>query len=343
MKPLEYSLLDSERFGLTIFRSKTDEIDAHDILHQIIDNNIDTAIVRIPTTQLGQIHKLEKMAMPFMITDTLAYYHFNLLGYTPEELTNKEIEIIRATPEHHADINHLVRATFGTYVNHYRMNPFMLNENVTEGYQDWMRSYAEKDDDRVCWLVKKDGQFVAFGTFNFQIEGLMQGILYGTLPEYRSHGIFRDLMKYAKRYGKEKRNCEVLQCITQIENLGVQHIWTSTGFRLHRTENTIHINALLTKSVFDTFSVPITINVEDFNPHKVSNRHILKQINWHFDFKQNIVTQNHRFVNIAPLQVKEDYYLKFSFPAGNLGLLRVIDKTNKTYMLVYFDLKHFVS
>lgn len=342
MKPLEYSKPDSERFGLVIYRTITNEIDAQELLTQIIQHNVDTAIVRIPTEQLSQIHKLEKTAMPFMITDTLAYYDKDLTSYQPEELENKDLEFILATPEHHEILNHLVRATFGTYVNHYRMNPFFHNEHVTEGYQDWVRSYAENNPERICWLVKKGGETVGFGTFNYQHEGRAEGILYGVLPHMRRHGIFKDIMRYAKNYSKQ-RGCEMMRCTTQIENRAVQRLWTTSGFYLHHTDNTIHINALLSKSVFDPFTIPLTISAEEANFNKVTNRQILKQLNWHFDFKQNIITQNHRFVNIKPLKLKEDYFLKFSFPAGNVGLLRVIDKVGETYMLVYFDLKHFVS
>jgi ribosomal protein S18 acetylase RimI-like enzyme len=342
MKPLEYSKPDSERFGLVIYRTKTEEIDANELLSQIIQHNVDTAIVRIPTEQLSQIHKLEKMAMPFMITDTLAYYDKDLSSYQPETLDNKDLEFILATPEHHELLNYIVRATFGTYVNHYRMNPFFHNENVTEGYQDWVRSYAENNPERICWLVKRHGEVVGFGTFNYQFEGRVEGILYGVLPHLRRAGIFKDIMRYAKNHSKSK-GYEMIRCTTQIENRAVQRLWTDSGFFLHHTENTIHINALLTKTVFDGFTIPLTISAEEANFNKVTNRQILKQLNWHFDFKQNIVTQNHRFVNIKPLKMGDDYFLKFSFPAGNVGLLRVIDHTGETYMLVYFDLKHFVS
>ncbi len=343
MNELKYSKLDSNRFGLVIYRARMEEIDAQLILSQILEHNIDTAIIRIPTTQLTQIHKLEKIAMPFMITDTLAYYEYDLLSYEPTALQNDDLEFVVAQPSDHATLNHIVRETFVSYVNHYRMNPFFDNENVTEGYQDWVRSYAENDPTRICWLVKRKGEVVAFATFNLESEFKIKGILYGVKPSERGGGIFQDIMRYAKNYGKAKEK-EVMQVTTQIENLTVQRAWTRKGFTLHHTSNTIHINAMLTKSVFDNFNIKTVLESEDFNPKKVSNRHILRQINYHFDYKQNIVTQNHQFVNIKTLQPKQDYTLRFSFPVGNKGLLRVLDNEEReTYMLVYFDLRHFLA
>ncbi len=342
MNELKYSKIDSNRFGLVIYRARMEEIDTGTILQQILEHNIDTAIIRIPTVKLSQIHHLEKMAMPFMITDTLAYYHIDLETYQRREIKNKDLEIKQARPSDHDALNKIVRETFGSYMNHYRMNPFFDNEHVTEGYQDWVRSYAEDLPERVCFLIKRAGKVIAFANFNYEREDRVDGILYGVLPSERGKGIFNDIMTYAKNYARE-RGRTVMRTTTQIENLTVQRAWTKQGFELENTENTIHINAMLTKSVFEGFTVPTVISVEDFNTRKVTNRHILRQVNWHFDFKQNIVTQNHMFVNIAPVQVGEEYLLNFSFPVGNKGLLRVTDRENKTYVLVYFDLKHFLA
>ncbi len=343
MSELKYSKLDSNRFGLVIYRSKIKVIDAPSILSQILLHNIDTAIIRIPTDQLSQIHKLEKIAMPFMVTDTLAYYEMDLTSYKEVPPINSDLEFVVAKPSDHPAINRIVRETFGSYVNHYRMNPFFDNEHVTEGYQDWVRSYAENDPTRICWLVKREGKLVAFANFNYENEMKAKGILYGVKPSERGKGMFNDIMRYAKLYSIE-RGCEKIQVTTQIENLVVQAAWTKQGFSLDRTSNTIHINSMLTKSVFDNFSIKTTLESTDFNPKKVSNRHILRQINYQFDFKQNIVTQNHRFVNIKTLEPGQEYQLSFSFPIGNKGLLRVLDAAEKeTYMLVYFDLKHFLA
>ncbi|MEN7550232.1 GNAT family N-acetyltransferase [Rapidithrix thailandica] len=342
MNKLKYSRLDSERFGLVIHRAKLDEIDAKEIVEQIIEHKIDTAILRIPTQQLSFVHKLDKLALPNRITDTLAYYHFDLEKYEKKELINQDLEFKVATPNDHEIINQIVRETFGQYVNHYRMNPIFDNEAVTEGYMDWMRSYAEGNEDRVCWLVYQAGELVGFGTFNFQIEEKVKGILYGVKPNKRGKGIFKDIMTYAKNYAKD-RGRSYMRATTQIENIHVQKAWTKEGFELHHTENTIHINALLSKSVFDTFTVPLVLKQEEASSKKVSNRYILKQINYHFDFSQNILTQNHRFVNLKQMAFEKPYTLHFSFPIGSTGLLQVKDEEGNTYMLVYFDLKHFLA
>lgn len=343
MSELQYHKIDSQRFGLIIYRAYLEEIDAQSLLNQILDHNIDVAILRMPTIKLSQLQRLEKMAMPFIVADTLAFYQKDLTSIPYQELLNNDLEFVMAGPEEHPELDQVVRDTFGNYVNHYRINPFFDNQNVTDGYLDWMRSYAENDPQRICWLVRHEGETIGFATFNLQTEGQIKGILYGVRPQYRRKKIFTDIMRYAQNYAKERGEIFLMETTTQIENIAVQKIWAAEGFSLAYTQNTIHIDALLTKSVFDTFSVPVTIHGQDSDTPKVSNRHILKQINWQFDFKQNIVTKNHKFVNIEPMHVDVEYQLHFSFPTGSKGLLRVTDHDGKTYMLVYFDLRHFVA
>jgi len=343
MSMLKYHKIDSQRFGLVIYRALLEDIDAQSLLNQILEHNVDTAIIRVPTVKLSQLHRLEKTAMPFIVADTLAFYEKKLGNIPFQEISNKDLTFELAGPEQHPELDQIVRKTFGSYVNHYRINPFFDNHNVTEGYLDWMRSYAEGDPNRVCWLIRKNDDVIGFSTFNFEHDGRAEGILYGVLDNHRGKGIFKDIMRYAQNFAKERGDVDYMRTTTQIENISVQKSWIAEGFSISSTQNTIHIDAMLTKSVFDTFMVPVIIHGQESDTPKVSNRHVLKQINWQFDFKQNIVTKNHKFVNIAPMHVDVEYQMHFSFPTGSKGLLRVTDEDDKTYTLVYFDLKHFVA
>ncbi len=342
MADLKYSKHDSQRFGLNIHRTPfTSNVDVPKILRYILDNDVDTAIIRIPSTKMKDLHLLEKTGMPYMIADTLAYYNFDL-GKEIKPLENKDLTFEIATPEDHELLNKMVRECYGEYINHYRVSYLFDNELVTEGYQDWVRSYAEGNERRICFIVRKGKDAVGFGTFNLEKEVKMKGILYGVRPQYRGNNILRDIIRYSLQYAKDKE-CEYMRATAQIENTQVQKIWSKEGFDLHHTVNTVHINALLTKSIFEAFSYEVTIDSEEQISPKVSNRYVLQRINREFDQKQNIVTKNHRFVNISPIKFGESYILKFSYPTGGKGLLRILDDKHKTYMLVYFDLKHFVA
>jgi GNAT superfamily N-acetyltransferase len=344
MNELVYSENDSKRFGLNIFRATMDEIHSESIAKTILDNEVDTAILRIPSHKLAQIERLEKLAMPFFIADTLIHYKVDLLKYQSESLVNPDIEFIPASQQHHYVLNTLVQKTFSNYVNHYRNNPFFQNQLVNEGYQDWVRSFAsENPEGKFCWLLKRDGNFIGFACFIFPPDDFSEckGKLYGVVPDMRGQGIYHDIMRFSMNYAKSCGYSSML-VKTQIENRIVQRVWADMGFKVEDSENTIHINSLLRKTVFDPIVFPFTAKEDEYKTKTLANRLVLKEINIYFDYKQNISTLNHRFVNLKPLKQNEEYNFRLSYPSGNKGLLRIEDVQGEVCVLVYFDLKHFI-
>ncbi|GAA4826517.1 GNAT family N-acetyltransferase [Algivirga pacifica] len=340
MQDLQYAKNDSDRFGLVVYRAREEGIDSNMLMQQIMEHNVDTAIVRIRTTLLSQVHKLEKTAMPYQITDTLAYYHLDLTTYKPQALINRTLQFKEAEAEDYPGLHLLVRETFGKYVNHYRMNPFMDNEQVTEGYLDWVLSYTGGHPERKCFVVKDGEQVVAFATFNLEHPDKVKSILCGVTHTHRRRGLYHDLLTYGKNFAKESGK-SYMRSICQIENIAVQRSLTRQGFELHHTENTIHINAMLSKSVFEPLKVEIVLKEEEIQG-KTANNRILSEINDLFDKQQKMVTANHRFVNVSRMMKAGSYLMTFTFPMGSKCLLRVTDALNQTYVLVYFDLKHFL-
>lgn len=340
---LEYSKIDSYRFGLVIYRMQAQELDVPYLIKTILDNKIDTAIVRIPATKLNQIGRLERTSMPFIVADSLVYYHADLHKIPVRTYVNEDINFTLATPEDHELLNHLVLETFGNYVNHYRNNPFFDNMHVNEGYQDWVRSYAEGHEERLCWIVRRGERPVGFGTFNFQKENKARGILYGVIPSERGKEVFRDIIRHGMNEAKA-RGIDNFQATGQLENIAAHRVWSSEGMSIRHSFNTLHINAMLSKSVFDKFVVHFKFKTDQQpNVNKTANRQVLEQINWEFDTRQNIVTHNHHFVNLLPFKPDLEYRFCYSFPTGSKGLLRITDEQEKVYALVYFDLKHFLA
>ncbi|MCS7004220.1 MAG: GNAT family N-acetyltransferase [Cytophagales bacterium] len=340
MSELVYAKQDSIRFGMRIFRmDNAQTLDVPYILNEILRHNIDVAIIRIPTIELTHLDRLEKTAIPFIIADSLVYYEAELSKIPYKELQNKDLTFEIAGLDDHTVLNEIVAECFGNYMNHYRTNSYFDKKAVTEGYQDWVRSYAEGNPKRICWLVKQNGKVIGFTNFNFEESGVSKGILYGVTKEARGKGVFRDMIRYAINFSKD-RGCERINATMQLENIPVQRVWHEEGLNMHHAISTIHINSLLTKSVFDPFTEKVKISRDQMKSQKVTNRHTLEKINYFFDFKQNMETRNHRFINLKPIQPEVEYDFYFSYPAASKGMLRVMDDKKETYILVYFDIKH---
>ena len=339
---LIYSPIDSHRFNLNIYRMHTDVIEADQLRDEIIKHEMDTAIIRINSRNLSSIDGLIKMGMPFIVADTLIFYHLKLDKNKPKPFFNKDITFVEGHPEHHSNLNRIVENIFNSYSNHYRNNPIFNDQLVNVGYQDWVNSYAVKDAKKRCFLAKLNNEYVGFCTFKIIDKTTIEGVLYGVLTNYRQRGIFKDIIQNLINYALEK-GYKYIRAICQIENTSTQRVWLSQGFRPMSAINTIHVNAMLSKTIIHKFEIPFTIEPTNQPATKVINHNILKLINQTFDVEQNIATYNHRFVDLKNFQPKESYKIVFSFPQASLGLAKLINSKEQIITLTYFDLKHFLT
>ena len=59
-----YSELESKRFNARIFRDKISEIKIRDFQQELISNDVDIAIIRIPSGKLDLLAKLDIIGFP---------------------------------------------------------------------------------------------------------------------------------------------------------------------------------------------------------------------------------------------------------------------------------------
>lgn len=338
---LVYSPIDSHRFNLKIYRMHAVRIDGDRLRNDIIRHEMDTAIIRINSRNLSSLDSLIKTGMPFMVADTLIYYHLNLDKHKAKPLFNPELKFIAAHLEHHPILNRVVKNAFSSYSNHYRNNPIFNDKLVDVGYQDWVNSYAVKDANKRCLLVSLKGEYVGFITFKIIDKMTIEGVLYGVLTNYRRQNIFKDIIQNLINYALAN-GYKYIRAICQIENTNTQRVWLSQGFRPLSAINTIHINAMLSKTIIAKFELPFEIK-KDARAVKDLNANILKVVNQKFDLEQNITTYNHRFVNLKELIPDSKHTLVFSLPQASLGLAKLIDDKGQVVVLIYFYLKHFLT
>ena len=91
---VNFSALESKRFGYRIYRGFINSFDADSILPFLIAEEVDIAILRIPSIQLGACSSLNESGIPYLVADTLVYYECDLANYQPKELRNKDLEFI---------------------------------------------------------------------------------------------------------------------------------------------------------------------------------------------------------------------------------------------------------
>jgi GNAT superfamily N-acetyltransferase len=245
---ISFSKVDSERFSMRIFRATLDKLEPRVIRDELISNKADILILRMPVTSKEDHHLLSSTGFPFLHADTLVHYQLPLKNCKTHDLKNNlAFEVIDGKSA--GELDKLVPLIFRHYRNHYFSNPFLDRKLINDGYLEWAKTYLhDEKTGRISWLVRDQGIPVAFATCASEKRtGLCEGILYGVHPDHEGRGIYSDLIRFTANYFKDQGYL-VMDVSTQIQNFGVQKVWTREGFYLHHAFDTYHINAMLNKT-----------------------------------------------------------------------------------------------
>jgi acyl dehydratase len=243
---LVHSPLDSERFGLRIFRGTLDDVNDRALFADIVANAMDIAIVRTPAGGGGNLQRLGRYGMHPIHADTLVYYQVPLGKYEPNALRNEDLVFSEALPSDAAELEALVAHTFDGYRSHYHANPLLDGERILAGYAQWASGYlSPTQGGRVTWIARRNGKLVAFACCSHDAEAKeCEGILYGVHPDSAGGGLYGDLIRYTQARYREQ-GYGVMKVSTQIWNVAVQKVWNREGFVLSHAYDTFHVNACL--------------------------------------------------------------------------------------------------
>lgn len=239
---ISFSEIESNRFGLKIYRGKFDNFETTELCNLVERNDFDIIIVRFPTNTICEHYRLLLLPGCQVIhADSLLYYKAKLQEINIHPLRNSLVfEEVRDNID---ELERVVHSIFIGYQNHYFSNPYLQREKIIEGYFDWAKSYSGISNGKVAWFAKdsNSGVIKAFITCAYDFdEGLSDLILGGVLPQYAGEGIYTDLVRYAQSYFKEM-GLNILQTSTQLQNYKVQKTWNKEGFVIDNTWETYHI------------------------------------------------------------------------------------------------------
>ena len=264
---MEYSNVDSSRFGVRVYRGTFDEIRMNDLFDEIIRERMDVAIIRLRTECYNNLNNLEKMGFPFLVADTLVHYTVDLSQHSPRPLRNSDLEFHPCGLKDNSVIDKLVDHIFSGYINHYTSNPLLKKTDILEGYKEWARSYCDAENlGRLAWIVYRKGEPIAFLTCLFKNDSC-EGILYGVTREASGGGVYGDLIRFSQNFFKV-RGLKTMKVSTQVHNVAVQKIWVREGFYPTQSFMTIHVNSFLDASIRPVDEIDFSISFE--NMHRIA-------------------------------------------------------------------------
>ena len=375
MNTISHALKESSRFDMNIYRGMSDHVDVKSLKDIILKNNVDILMLRIPTENIAEQDKLDKLGFDYLCADTLVYYSLQLQQNKTANLRNADIQFHVAMQADIETLNLMVSQIFDNYTNHYNSNQYINKKHITEGYQEWVRDFISKDsnDNCISWVVKRQNELVGFATCSYdEKEKNCEGVLYGVMPGQDGKGIYTDLIRYTMSYFKN-RGYETMKVSTQIQNMAVQKVWVREGFFLSKSYNTFHINSLLDYSLRDKTEMDFSISESDvqkiaettgdFNPihfddtfaienkldgkiaHGIIPNAMLTKF-YGMEYPGNgTLFLKYKYLFLRPLYLNKNYRLTIAFPLINSesGIYKstalIRDMDNNICLVGYSDLK----
>lgn len=362
--------VDSARFGLNVYRGTLVALDEWGLLEQLLTHSVDVAIVRIPWEEAGQLSRLDRVGLPYLVADSLVYYAADLQRHAAHTLRNPDLEFVQCTVSETPRLEALVEAIFTSYKNHYAANP-LFSAEMLPGYKEWACSYATDDTGhKRAWVVRRGGRDVGFATCAFRGES-SEGILYGVIPEAAGGGVYGDIIRFTQQFSRQV-GCSQMEVSTQTHNYAVQRVWAREGFVPVRSYVTLHINSLLQRSALPRQVVRLRVRSEDFErmgstsgdrnrpessgestaalafEGSVAHGQLVLEAIWkHYGTVTpgpGTTFLGSSFRLIRPMYLERDYSLEFSFPVVDIrtgvhrAVARVFDQQAQLCLLSYSDL-----
>ena len=238
-----WSELESNRFHLDTYRFEADEV-SEPLLSAIGESNADLVILRVPASELKNVHMLRALGAHPLVADTLVYYTFDCSRVVPSPASYDRTEIRAATRDDARSVELLCAEIFHDYENHYASNPLLHRDVVSRAYAEWASDYvAQNDDSRQCWVATVRNRIVALATTRVQDDSC-EIVLNGVSKSLQGQGIYRALVAHVQGYARSL-GCATVFSSTQIGNLAPQRVWAHQGFLLSKAVNTIHLNLLM--------------------------------------------------------------------------------------------------
>ncbi len=332
---IEYSKLESQRFNKNIHRATLEKIDIKEIKRQILINEMDVLILRLPSASIATHCKLNNVGFDVLHADTLVFYETNLEKLNSGKIRNNVV--FEKVDYGNIDVlEKIVRIIFENYSNHYYSNPLFNREDIRDGYVEWASSYkAEANSNRIAWIAHMESEVVGFLTCSYDKSTKeSEGVLYGVLPGFSGRGVYSDFIRFSLNYFKEKGYSK-MRVSTQIQNYAVQRVWTRQGFFLTASYETYHVNSCLSYSLEKSYRKKVTFSKEDVeNFGALINAFAVKNFGTKYPGKGTSCLDEHS-IFFSPIYPWVEYVIETSLlDKKDSGLSKTLIKVKKNHKII---------
>lgn len=234
--PFSKSALDSQRFGIAIFRGRVEqESDLREVTRLGEQGEADMVIVRVDAARTPWAQALG--AGGALLCDTLVYWSCAAERFAVPDQATEGIAIRLADASDAVALEALIRSSFTDFGGHYHSDLRLPSAAATEGYVEWGLNLLERG---ATFVAEQNGKLIGFLSATLTLEDRVgEIVLNGVAPEGRQQGVYRSLVAAA---GLEllRRGARTVASSTQVGNIAPQRVWARCGLLPVRAEHTFH-------------------------------------------------------------------------------------------------------
>lgn len=236
--PIELNALESDRFGIVAARltDPAAPLDVVDAAAKAAD--VDLITTRVDAGDLPRIHALE--AAGFRLMDTLVYYQRALGDDVVVPDAGPDISLRLASADDSPAVSAIAQAAFQGYFGHYHADPRLEDAAADAAYVQWAeKSVAAASSEAPVIVACDPGGPVGFLTLRQNSLEEFELVLSGIDAESQKKGLYTTLIAEGVLLSRKAGARRVITS-TQVNNYGVQRVWSRMGFSHYRSLYTLH-------------------------------------------------------------------------------------------------------
>jgi hypothetical protein len=232
---MKYSAEESKRFGFQLYTTALNALEPEQLLEDLLENDVDVALVRIPSSRQTELYKLHAQGIPYLVADTTIEFSLKLRDQEEPELVNKDLKFLPCPGSGETlplVMEAMLEETWPKFPEPYSANPYLKKNKLKDSYRDLVKSCAGTQGR--TWLMHKNDQPAGFvagvfnGTSNFEIVEVAE------LPEFESREIFADAVRSVP-FLLQSEGVRVVKATAQVQQLKQQQDLISAGYSLSRS------------------------------------------------------------------------------------------------------------
>ncbi len=233
-----FSDIETQRFGVRAARCDDFRAgDWHELAARIAEHDCRLVTVRCDAAELSAAQTI--VAHGGNLMDTVVTMEAVQLDTAVSRLPAAD-GLVRVGGEGDAEvIDLLAREAFSDYVNHYRADPRLDEQAVTDAMAEWTVSFARPTSHQAILLGHDASAVQAFAAMKVSGD-TAEGVLHGVSRQGRGRGWYKGLLIAGMRWGEE-RDCKRMTVTTQLHNLTTQRTMAGLGMRICGARYTFHL------------------------------------------------------------------------------------------------------